>query len=332
MTNPVLIAHFPGLQIAEPRLGLAGGELVRLSFEEWNALDGAFPYADQRYQGAEPVFWVKELEGTETFGTTELAGRSSAAVWPVHIAFLLDTPAPLLPTPSLSCSYLRLQAPEFSELGEIIESAVIRLIGPLEREFIVYGSPLRYRYGATDIARVERMQAFLVDHAAALDNDLSAAIGTLEETARPDSWYAGDARTTQAHGFVRCVAACESLLIPPSEERGDASLTQTFGRHAALLLTLSATDVDAAVEHFAALYGLRSDLMHGRGNVDEREASTWARLGEGRRLLRYVIAAGLLLRASVPDGPPLWRWLSRAWADPGRRGEMMAILHTAARS
>jgi hypothetical protein len=323
--DAVLYAHVPSLRIDQAELPFAGGRLASLSFDEWLALDSEFEYADGKYERARPVFWIRELaiDGEPTADALQRA--TSAAIWPVHTAFLLDVRSPLIPTPILSCCYVAIPAPP--GISQAVGRLVARLIGPMEREFIVYGSPLTFEYGAPDLAHVEKMCRLI--ESSGIRNaggDILAGIEVLEETARPDSWYGGDRVMCRLHGFVRCMAATESLLLRPEEEGGGGETTQTFGRHAAALFAFRGGDRDRATKHFADLYRFRSELMHGRSMPDQDDPATGAMLREGRQLLRNVVYAALLLHRAMPLPSPLWRMLDECWGDAARQAALADAL------
>lgn len=191
----------------------------------------------------------------------------------------------------------------------------------------VYGSPLTYQYSADDLTVVEDLYRF-IESSAARDGGggVRASIEVLEETARPDSWYGGDMLFCQLHGFVRCIAATESLLLPPEEEGGNGETTQTFGRHAAALFAPFLEDRDRAAKYFADLYRFRSELMHGRSIPDQKDPTIAAKLSEGRQLLRNVAYAALILRNAMPHAPPLGLLLKESWDDPERQRTLAKIL------
>jgi hypothetical protein len=321
----VLYAHIPCLQIDRAEVPFAGGRLAKLPIDDWIALESEFEYADRKYARADPVFWIRDLVLDGELTQEEESREVYDAVWPAHTAFLLDARAPLIPTPTLSCSYVTIPAPP--ELSDIIGRTVKRLIGPMEREFIVYGSPLTYEYSAEDLASVEHLYRFIESSGVrGWSDDIIAGIEVLEETARPDSWYRGDMVFCQLHGFVRCMAATESILLPPEEEGGNGETTQTFGRHAAALLAPFLEDRDRAAKYFADLYRFRSELLHGRSIPDQKEPSVAARLRVGRQLLRNVACAALTLRNAMPDAVPLGLLLKESWDDPDRQSTLSAIL------
>jgi len=322
--NAVLYAHIPGLRIDKVNVPFAAGRLAKLPFDDWIALESEFEYADRKYVKADPVFWIRDLIIEGELTQEEMTRAASDAVWPTHTAFLLDERAPLIPTPTLSCCYITVPP---AELSDTVTRFVTRLIGPMEREFIVRGSPLTYDYSADDLASIDNLHRFL-ESTGVRDrcDDVSAAIQVLEETARPDSWYGDDMVFCQLHGFVRCIAATESILVPPEKERGKGKTTQTFARHVVALLAPFREVVDRPAEYFADLYRFRSELMHGRSIPDQKDPSIVARLREGRQLLRDVVCAALVLRKAMSDRVPLWRLLKESLDDPDRQNMLASIL------
>jgi len=312
--NTVLYAHVPSLQIDRPEVSFAGGRLVKLPFDEWIALESEFEYEDRKYNQAEPVFWISNLRLGEELTQEALVKSVDDVVWPVHIAFLLDERAPLIPTPTLSSCYIATDGA--GELADTVQRLVTRLIGPMEREFIAYGSPLTYQYTAEDLAVVEQIY-HQVQSSGISDwsGDVRAAIDVLEETARPDSWYGGDMVFCRLHGFIRCMSATESILLP-LEAKDGGGITQTFGRYAAALLAPAFESREVAAEHFADLYRFRSSLMHGRSMPDQQDPAVAAKLREGNLLLRHIAYAALILRKGLADTTPLWTLLKDSWENP----------------
>jgi hypothetical protein len=318
---PTLYAHLPGLKLREGDAPFAGGLLRRLPFDEWVSLESEYQWADSKYERARPTFWIRELASDVSEASEAIKDAVSTALWPVHAAFLLDHQAPLLPNPLLSSCYVCTDPPP--EYSDIVRSSVLRQIGPMERELIVYGDPLTYTYGAADLAGVERRLQFVeANHLRDLNDDIGAGIRVLEETARPDSWYGGDQVICQLHGFVRCMAACESLLLAQIDEGEKVEITQTFGRNAAVLFTASAEQKERAEKQFVELYRLRTQLIHGRASAVGADAETIKKLTQGRRLLRNIIMAALLLRVRDCDRAPLWQLLQQCWNDPERHARL----------
>jgi hypothetical protein len=312
-----LYAHLPGVRLVEGDVTFAGGALRALPFDEWVRFDDSFPYAAKAFARSAAVFWVGRPQLDEEVET----GRwVESAIWPLHAAFLLDARAPLLPTPLISTNYVLWDARP--EVGMIAPSPHT-MLGPAERELLVYGSPITYPFTAAELAVVERRCEFLTaNRIRALDDDIGAGLQVLEETARPDSWYGGDQLVSQLHGFVRCMAACEDLLLPGIDEDEKTDITRTFGRHAAALLLPADGDREQGAGHFSDLYRLRTALIHGRMGPEEGDPDQ-SRSAAGRLLLRNVLMAALLLKVRAAQPVPLWQVLRENLADGGHQ-ELLA--------
>jgi hypothetical protein len=243
-------------------------------------------------------------------------------LWDVHTAFLLELSTPLMPTPTLSCLYFT-RPNDVNDFGGM----ALRCIGPLEREFIVYGSPLPHTFDAEQLDDVDSLYRFVAaTRVQELTGTVRAGIDVLEETARPDSWYGGELIVNRAHGFVRCLAAAERIMLPPEHDFEKGELARTFGRHAGALLGAMFDDRDGTSEHAAGLHRLRSEVLHGRKLPDPQDEELLERFAEGRRLLRSAVYAALTLREHVSESAPLWRWLAACWEDAGEQQKLVAAL------
>lgn len=320
---PTLYAHLPSVKMEPDERPFAGGRLVRLPFEEWEALDSDFELSDAKYRKSDPVFWVGELDDGLGRDPAALTAAAHRLLWDVHTSFLLERSAPLLPAPILSCLYFT-RPQDVDDFG----GAPLQLIGPLEREFIVYGSPLPHLFEADQLDDVDALYRYIESTAVQeLRGTVRAAIDLLEETARPDSWYGGDPVVGRAHSFVRCMAAAERLLLPPEHDFDQGEITKTFGRHAGALLGALFDDRDGTSEHAAGLYRLRSELLHGRKMPDPQDKELIERFAEGRRLLSNAVYSALMLREHVSSSAPLWRWLAACWDDPEQQQKLVAVLN-----
>lgn len=314
-----LYAHLPGVRLDNADAPLAGGRITRLPFDDWARLESEFEFAQREYDNSQPTFWVwdrltDDAEDSDRWVVKELTE--------LHTAFLLDHRVPLLPSPLLSSCYIQHIPPP--EYADTINFAVKRLIGPAERELVVYGDPLTYSYSAEHLAAVARRLQFLRDNKTWEFNDeISAAIRVLEETTRPDSWYGGDLVVTQVHGFVRCMAACEGLLLP-DEVKTD--ITQTFGRRAATVINTSPERKQQYEQYFIELYRLRSHLIHGNASKIRSDPQFEEKLASGRVLLRYLIMSAIYVRNRLPAPSPLWQLLHDCTRDHNLENRLRTIL------
>lgn len=295
----------------------AGGRLVRLPFEEWQTLDSEFEFSDVKYRKTDPVFWVRELDDSIRHEPAALITAAHRLLWDVHTALLLELSAPLLPTPLLSCLY-------FEGVGD----AVMQSIGALDREYIIYGSPLPFTFDSDGLDDAEAVHRYLVATGVHdMTGTIRAALDVLDETARPDSWFGGDPGVSRAHVFVRCIAAAERIMLPREHDFEKGQVTKTFGRHAGALLGAQFDDREGTSEHAGGLYRLRNEMLLGHARPDPADEALTKRFSEGRRLLRSAIYAALTLRKHVSDSAPLWRWLAACWDDPQEQQRLVAALN-----
>ncbi|MDX2464156.1 MAG: hypothetical protein QNK31_06565 [Porticoccus sp.] len=308
-----LYTHLPGVRLEENNIPFANGHLTKLPFDEWFALESKFKYTETKYKKSAPVFWIKVLATDDKTGLNELIDTTSEETEQLHTAFLLEPRTPLLPTPSLSSSYITI--PSSPDISDVVKGSTQRLIGPMEREYIVFGSPLQYLYSAPELKLVEDIYNLIrATNVLHLTEELTAGISVLEETARPDSWYEGDQQISLLSGFVQCIAACENILLPPKEQIPPGKKTETFGQQAASLTNITPSENEKSAKKYSDLYRLRSSLMHGLPASSQHSNKMDSSLHEGRVLLRYSILASLELRNSVPDAPPLWSLLKEKWS------------------
>lgn len=323
-----LYAHLPGIILDEDDLPFADGRISRLPFEEWLVLDGGmFEYMDRKYTKAAPVFWIKQLAEEDMLGEGGVPQASNKAIWLMHSALLLEPRVPLLPTPVLSSSYITISSPQrTADLTEGL-AQTMRLIGPMEREWIVFGSPLSYRFGASELAHVDVLYR-LLNRAGTYDveHEIAAGFSVLEETARPDSWYGGDAEINRQYDFVLCIAACENILLPAEDQLQKEGLTETFGRHAATLLAPSPGFKMEMARRFSSLYRLRSELMHGRSIQAQLDSASKTSLHDGRVLLGNILIAALKIRIAMPDVPDLPSLLAECEGDLDRQAALASAL------
>ncbi len=327
---PTLYAHLPGVRMEPDEHPFAGGRLMRLPFEVWRALDLGFDVeltlSDAKYRKSDPVFWVNELDHDIGRDRETLMAAAYPALRDVHLAFLLDRSAPLLPAPTLSCLYFEFV--ETSALDDGEHGGVLPCIGPMGRELVVHGSPLSLTFEEDRLDDVDALHGYIESTAVRdVRGTVRAAIDVLAETAQPDSWHGGDPFVSRALCFARCIAAAERLLLPPEHdfERGD--IAKMFGRHAGALLGALFDDRDGTSEHADGLYRLRSELLQGRKVPSTPDNELNERFAEGRRLLRSAIYSALTLRGHVSDSAPLWRWLAACWEDPAQQEKLIAVLN-----
>lgn len=308
--NASLFAHLPGVFLEDEEPFPVGQGKVRcLSFDEWRQLDDEFPNNDRQFERSRPVFYTFQAE----LPADQDESYRTVKPWidQLYRSFLLAPGAPLLPNPAFSVTYIQVD-PETDAIG----SFVIRHIGAFEREWIVFGGKINYRFTNEDLAEIRRAYHILeaVTQTGA-HGEAEAGLHMLELTARPEFWWDPGGGMNRINGFVHCLAAVEEILLPEGEDGKPGVLTETFGRHAAVLTSASRDQFEAGVENFSNLYRLRSRLVHGQINVSNMDDADWEKLLLARPLLQYVLLYLTAYRRQVPEGESFPSLLSRAYDD-----------------
>jgi hypothetical protein len=310
----LLNVHLPGVDAEVDAFTIGNGQVEHLSFAEWCGLDPAFPYVEVKYRKTRPTFWSGLVAADGNLDQEQCLDMARQFSWTLHRAFLLQSRQPL-PTPELSVIYVSVSADaDFS--GPV---GVLRLIGPAEREWVVFGSPLSIRYDTAALADVERIYRAMsrFDPDRAFDG-VNAGLATLERLARPENWWGGDDLVHQASDFVHCLAACEGLLLG-RDKAGDDAITDAFGRQAAVVASLAHLvaheDFSALAKYFSNLYRLRSKLFHGRIRMRDLDEEARAQLPQARNLLCVCITVAVALDGETRPQDALPALLARAYSD-----------------
>lgn len=322
MTAIEVIFHLPGVVIESGGcFPLGFGRVEALSFDQWQQLDPSFSFAGEKFTRSRPVFWIGGASIETTVSrenisevVSEIRRVVGGIAHKVHLSFLLEQALPWIPTPVLSAMYCRV----FVD-GLI---ATLRFIGPMEREWIVYGSDVKVVYDATTISQVDRSFKWLENfHPLSRYQSASTGFSVLERTARPDSWW-GDGYKLNINDFIHCVAACEDILLLPNTK----NLTDTFGCHSAVLMASTYSEMKQMAKVWSDVYRLRTQLMHGQIRLDDLDHDTKKRLPMARKLLRKIIISVLSLQIHDDDALPLL--LVQAFSDPVVYTELHQRLET----
>lgn len=280
-------AHMPAVSLtATDMVAVPGGALHTLPFDHWIKLDPSFPWAERKYEKSKPVFYIgnDDLSGNPE----EILDQVNARVFQLYQAMLLGEGAPILPEPPLSVLYIQLSMDE--------GLATMRLVGPLEREWVVYGNRIVYTYDANRVAALDAIYRLVGDlHRNAPFPGVKAGFDTLARTARPEFWH-HRGQLHQVNGFIQCMATVEDLLMPSREEAPKLRITPTIGKHAALLLGSSLDELDEASLPYANLYRLRSRLIHGEMQLETLTKAEQQALSMGRVLLQKIILRAMVLQ------------------------------------
>lgn len=280
-------AHMPAVALkGADMIPVPGGTLYTLPFDHWAKLDPAFPWSQSKYEKSKPVFYIgnEDLSGSPE----EILDQVNALVYRFYQSLLISEGAPILPEPPLSVLYIQLSMNE--------GVATMRLIGPLEREWVVFGSRIANAYDEQRTASLGAYYSLVGD----LERvppfpGVKSGFDTLARTARPEFWH-NQGALHQVNGFIQCMAAVEDLLMPDREEAPKLRITPTIGRHAALLLGEDLEHLDATSQPYANLYRLRSRLIHGELQLAGLSKADQAALSMGRVLLQKILLRAMALQ------------------------------------
>ncbi len=241
-------AHLPGVQLA-PGLSsheVIDGRVTYLYFGEWCELDPSFPDSEDKFNDARPIFYIgeAELEGD----LKAVMKQVSARLHRFYLALLMDSRVPLIPDPQLSVHYVRVNL----KAGV----ATYRLVGPFEREWILYGNRIVSEFDESALQALHIAYDLLPDEAtstAAYFPGVEAGLATLVRTARPGAWW--EQRSVHhVNDFIHCTTALENLLLPLDEQGRKSDAVSAFGQHAAALVSPARSGITDLAQSYAGLY------------------------------------------------------------------------------
>lgn len=322
--RPEFLCHLPFLRLAPGTDQALGAEarLVSLPFAEWLALeDPAMDYHDQRYEKVAPVF-VRALlpeGGVPGELTADQERAAEELVEIAHTAAILALPTLALAPPGFSAAYVAWRGlpcdppgekgmfgPGTSEPvappdddgiafgritvwlqqpppggGPVEQWVVQRRFGPAQREWLLSTYATR-----ADVVSPEQVQAFARHFARVRQAGWGPRRAAAVRCA--DIITAMVTEGTALHEvIVTFVAAFENLVNAAAHR----PLGDTFARRCAAWLAENPAERGRDQRHFRALYGARSDVLHGgdpgdvirkiRAALDastDRDVHAWLRL------------------------------------------------------
>lgn len=231
-------SHLPGfyLDFAEEE-AFGPGVLRHLSFDEWREYDDEFPFQSRNYDRSHPLFLLADGDGTEDDLRQFVQGPASLVLYALN---LRNPDCPPRTSPMLSMSYLR-SGPSW-----------VRVVGPLDREAIVWGIPSQPSepITAAQVPAARLVHRLLVRTEG--PGPVAVLLHALETSGRPD--------VDPVTGFCLCVAALEAALLPDQLDE----IRTTFARRVAAVGTDGRDEFDRLRDHAYDLHGLRSEIVHGR--------------------------------------------------------------------
>lgn len=301
-----VVAHLPDVRLPDDctEAWLGPVPLRAFTFDEWQQLDDALPFQDRRFTASRPCFVhaaVRLPAGLDVLdGLAAGADPLTGLVTQVHRALLLATGLPLL-DPRASLAYV---------LPPGAAGTVINLAGLAGLELVVFAD----HRSAVELD--DDLLAAAAERLGLLDGPLPEAVDDLAETLAATT-LPGTGPLLEA---ARLVAAWEGLLVGDGEPA-----TRTFARRSAVLIVADGADPAVLVEPCRALYGLRSDVVHGRTTHTARSGTAGALLDAVRPVSCGVLVRVLRwLRSTGGDLPALRDALDRAFADPLARAGLLA--------
>jgi hypothetical protein len=298
-------AHLPGVSLGPlTELPVRDGRLVHLTFDEWQVLDGEFDN-ERAYGRARPLFYAGS-------GDLDAESRPEKIIPEIvrrfHDAVMLALPDRIVPAPELSITYMQVPISH-----DLVQMGVMRRIGAAERDWIVFGSPVREEISPGEVARVTAVQQRLEGYeekpnAASVDRVLSV----LRMTMQPEFWWSPGA-IDRLNDFIHCMAAMEDYLLP-EEGVPAGAITQRLGQHASALLAESFQGRQQMADYVSELYRLRTRLIHGEISAADLTPEMRARLTMARPLLANALLRSVLLnRRGTADPTPLPELLGKSW-------------------
>jgi len=306
--------HLPAVQLEElEQFKLCDGILTHMPFDFWYRLDSTFFYAAKHYERTRPVFYYMQVDCHEDEADRWLQ-CFQITLRDLHLSLLLQPGHYLLPHPLQSCRY-------YLRDGQPLRP----LVGPMNREWIIYGNPWSYYYDSAQLQLVAQVFDFLSDFSDLHQfPDLVSAIAVLQETTAVE--YAFEQRRgpdesdlDYRSGFIRCMALLEDILFPKDRsQRFGLSLTKAFGTYLALLVNLDLSQFTVVAERLSYLYKVRSQLVHGELNEDAVIESKATDFMFGRQMMSRAIQGMMRLYKSGYSREPLKEILSACLVSRGK--------------
>jgi hypothetical protein len=298
--------HLPGVKIdLISNASFGPGQLAHLSFDEWQKLDNTFSGSKLKYENSKPLFFVYRFERNNI--TTEVAmGHLDTIIRHLAWSFILTTQD--VPTPQMSIIYFLLNESENIQ--------TIKKIGGFEREWIVFGDHYNVSFNEVLVAEVRKTFNFLLQ-----SNDFSGsylimnALRTLTFTSNPEFCYKWD-KLSNFNSFIYWVAALEAILMPENVRKNyKLTLTDTFGRNLAVLISNSFEDINNYVPYFSDIYRIRSKIMHGEAHSNNYTNAVAEMFKFTRNYLCTVTRSLITLNHIGVDLHSLPDWLLKASCD-----------------
>jgi hypothetical protein len=315
-------SHIPNVSLYNHNgFDIGVGSLLELPFEKWCQLDPTFSDNESKYKKSKPVFVKGQIEISDDHILSiqqlenVVSQKLDNTLRLIQLAFLLHPHCPIVPPLKMSVTYCIIN-----------EKGIIRFIGALEREWIIFGNVIDYKFDDSQLVIVKNNYEFLTkfDESKAYDG-ISAGINTLYLTTIPEVWW-GQSGINKINDFIHCITALEYILLPSREESRGIKLTSTFGQNCAVLLSSNREELVEMTEIYSNVYRLRSRLIHGETGISKITDEEWNLLLSGRTLLRNVILFAITLKHKIKEDTPLPELLSKAYSNIEFHQSLLKVL------
>lgn len=239
---------------------LVDGSLIIPSYDLICKLDPYYNIDEGRFQKSRPVFYYSIVDCDNSEKDFWISSFETT-VKDLHLALSIEPGTHLLPTPTQSISYIR------------VDSKTIIKGGAFQRDWMLYGNVWPAEFDLNALKKANCIFDYLADfHSIKTFEPLKKAIDVLNETANVEFAYKGigydEYCLDYKFGFVRIVQLLESILFADITKRFDLGITDSFGLYWSLLLEPDINMVPNTAIELSTYYRLRSKLIHGESHLD----------------------------------------------------------------
>jgi hypothetical protein len=294
--------HIPCLAVFNNNsYSISAGIVIRnLTTEEYLQLDNnkEFYPSNEYFEQIQPVILEIAYDGNadDQFHEEYMINQLEL----VYHALLLT--GWLLPNPKLTVGYFTCD----TSIGNIVKT----VLGPVEREWLMRGSPFLFQYDPFhDIVcyNYKTLQN-LPDNF--FKEEILKILNVLEKTTIPEFWSDGVKDYNYLNAFVQQIAVLENILLPHKDsqeeidckkefdpEFGKYGLTNFFAFNLGVLAANSWDEKAVHFSHYKGIYQLRSKLIHGELGLMSDDDNIITTAKNGRNLLCNI--ANILINTGV---------------------------------
>ncbi|NMM50837.1 hypothetical protein [Marinigracilibium pacificum] len=326
--------HLPCLVIqGDYQFVLSSDMVIRnLSAEEYLAFDKnkEFYASNKNFRHVAPVILEISYNG-QSIDKNEIQDFFYDRLKTVYLGLLLI--GIIIPNPLLTVSYFTYEHinsrnhENVDDKDDKPNTEIYTALGPLEREWIMKGSPINYDYAAVHDILIYNISQIQLIQGNTFEKEINEIFNVLESTSIPEFWSDGDKHYNYFSAFVNQIAVLENILFPEknSQEEKDCKneydetlgrygLTNYFAFNLGVLAAKTWENRNIHFSHYKKIYQLRSKIIHGEigFNANQEIIDQTAR---GRNLLCNVILILLRIGFNNNHEGSLPLLLSKAYND-----------------